>query len=160
MSSYSNNSDTENNGEKSIGGSEPGFEWGETGYGWGEAPPKAPWRQRLVDSFRQDPDSHITNIATEEARPKFGFDHKGAAERTANSGLAHKLKSRHMQMIAIGGSIGKFRSGWSGVVLTYPVRYWFVRHVRCCSLCRRPRFSDHRLWYYRNPHVLHRAGLG
>lgn len=39
--------------------------------------------------------------------PAVGFDHRAAAEKTANSGLDRALKSRHMQMIAIGGSIGK-----------------------------------------------------
>jgi amino acid transporter len=30
---------------------------------------------------------------------------------TANSGLARELKGRHLQMIAIGGSIGEFIHG-------------------------------------------------
>jgi len=66
---------------------------------------KQPWNRRFIDSFKRDPNAHVTNAAMPEGRE---FDHKGAAERTANSGLAHKLKSRHMQMIAIGGSIGEF----------------------------------------------------
>jgi amino acid transporter len=66
---------------------------------------KQPWSRRFIDSFKRDPNAHVTSSST---MPEAGvFDHKGAAERTANSGLAQKLKSRHMQMIAIGGSIGE-----------------------------------------------------
>lgn len=35
------------------------------------------------------------------------FDAKQAAFNTANSGLQKNLKGRHLQMIAIGGSIGE-----------------------------------------------------
>ena len=70
---------------------------------------KEPWSRRFVDSFKRDPNAHVIRAAQGvDATGGHGFDHKGAAERTANSGLAHKLKSRHMQMIAIGGSIGEF----------------------------------------------------
>jgi amino acid transporter len=69
---------------------------------------KQPWNRRFIDSFKRDPNAHVTKEAQrphgEDGR---AFDHRAAAERTANSGLAHKLKARHMQMIAIGGSIGK-----------------------------------------------------
>jgi len=78
---------------------------------WDREPaPKEPWKRRLIDSFKRDPNAHVTKAAqgVDAQAGKGGFDHKTAAERTANSGLAHKLKSRHMQMIAIGGSIGKF----------------------------------------------------
>src|SRR5438045_2410761 len=69
----------------------------------GQTTHKEPWRRRFVDSFKRDPNAHVTR-ATETG--KTGFDHAAAAEATANSGLARKLKGRHMQMIAIGGSIG------------------------------------------------------
>lgn len=67
---------------------------------------KDPWTRRFVDSFKRDPNAALTG-PSETADPKGGFDHAAAAERTANSGLAKKLKGRHMQMIAIGGSIGE-----------------------------------------------------
>jgi amino acid transporter len=70
---------------------------------------KEPWSRRFVDSFKRDPNAHVTKPAQRADGKERGFDHQAAAERTANSGLAHKLKARHMQMIAIGGSIGEHR---------------------------------------------------
>ncbi|RDL29942.1 putative amino acid transport protein GAP1 [Venustampulla echinocandica] len=77
---------------------------------------KRPWKERFVDSFKRDPNAAITKPA--QRNIKGGFDHAGAAERTANSGLAHKLKNRHMQMIAIGGSIGTGLFVTSGAALS------------------------------------------
>lgn len=66
---------------------------------------KGPIFTRLADSFRRETNTNNTHTFKAEGG---GFDHEGAAQRTANSGLARKLKGRHLQMIAIGGSIGKF----------------------------------------------------
>ena len=68
--------------------------------------PKQPWTRRFVDSFRRDPNASVTKKTETSAVSRGRFDHKTAAENTANTGLAQKLQSRHMQMIAIGGSIG------------------------------------------------------
>jgi amino acid transporter len=90
--------------EKSVGqfanGDSP--EWAMTEH------TRDPWTRRFVDSFKRDPNAHVTKPSQrgEGRGERGGFDHAAAAERTANSGLAHKLKGRHMQMIAIGGSIG------------------------------------------------------
>lgn len=67
-------------------------------------PAKQRWIRNIIDSFRRS-----RKTASEDYRlPQTGgFDHVSAAIKTANSGLAHKLKSRHLQMIAIGGAIGE-----------------------------------------------------
>ena len=70
---------------------------------------------RFLDSFKRDPSSilfpsdHLGRVESAG-----GFQHNGAhyydlqlaTLETAHSGLARKLKGRHLQMIAIGGSIG------------------------------------------------------
>ncbi|KAI1336414.1 amino acid permease-domain-containing protein [Xylariaceae sp. FL0016] len=79
---------------------------------------------RLIDGFRRDPNQRVTpknplnEIQAAEAaelrRPMLGrrgsrdhyYDLRLAALQTAQSSLARKLKGRHLQMIAIGGSIG------------------------------------------------------
>lgn len=61
--------------------------------------------QRFVNSFKRDPNAHTTPKGAVAADGRV-FDPDGAAEATANSGLQRHLKGRHLQMIAIGGSIG------------------------------------------------------
>jgi amino acid transporter len=87
-----------------------------------EAAPPGPL-DRFIDGFRRDPNLRITpkdpmdEILLAEMgsinRPMLMrngnshyYDMRLAAVRTAQSGLARKLKGRHLQMIAIGGSIG------------------------------------------------------
>lgn len=89
-----------------------------------EKAPEEPWTRRFVDSFKRDPNAHVTKAAQQVnavdggGTGRGGFDHAAAAQRTANSGLAHKLKGRHMQMIAIGGSIGTGLFVTSGAALS------------------------------------------
>ncbi|CAM1506824.1 Fc.00g064650.m01.CDS01 [Cosmosporella sp. VM-42] len=68
---------------------------------------------RFMDGFKRDPNSSLfapdTVSDIEGGRVHNGahyYDLQSATLETANSGLARKLKGRHLQMIAIGGSIG------------------------------------------------------
>jgi amino acid transporter len=61
--------------------------------------------QRLWDTFKRDPNSALTPQGTVGGNGRV-FDHKTAAYATANAPLARRLKGRHLQMIAFGGSIG------------------------------------------------------
>ncbi|THW72925.1 amino acid permease [Aureobasidium pullulans] len=63
------------------------------------------WSTRMFDSFKRDPNAHATPPGTVGADGKV-FDVETANAATADSGLARHLKGRHLQMIAIGGSIG------------------------------------------------------
>ncbi|PNY23603.1 General amino-acid permease GAP1 [Tolypocladium capitatum] len=71
---------------------------------------------RMLDSFKRDPNSTLfpgnhlgqVNSVTVNSRSHGAhyYDLHQAALESANTGLARKLKGRHLQMIAIGGSIG------------------------------------------------------
>ncbi|OJD35172.1 amino acid permease [Diplodia corticola] len=69
------------------------------------APHQQSWSARVVDSFRRDPNAHATAPTSHGGDDK-SYDLENAAAATAESPLARKLKGRHLQMIAIGGSIG------------------------------------------------------
>lgn len=59
---------------------------------------------RLIDSFKRDPNAHVSK---EVGADETTYDLEGAAAATAASPLHRRLKGRHLQMIAIGGSIGE-----------------------------------------------------
>ncbi|KAL9099554.1 MAG: hypothetical protein Q9163_004961 [Psora crenata] len=71
----------------------------------GKRPAKRSIPTRIRDSFKRDPNLHATPHGVIGADGKV-FDVEAAAQATADSPLARKLKGRHLQMIAIGGSIG------------------------------------------------------
>lgn len=89
--------------------------------------PKASFGHRLIDSFRRDPNLRATPSGVIGANGKV-FDVEAAAQATADSPLARKLKGRHLQMIAIGGSIGMI------CLCTVSLHYSHLR--RHWSLCR------------------------
>lgn len=62
--------------------------------------------RQLFESFKRDPNRTATPVGVIGSNGRV-FDGKGAAKATASSPLARKLQGRHLQMIAIGGSIGK-----------------------------------------------------
>lgn len=74
--------------------------------GYGESQPAGSFAQRFIDSFKRDPNAHVTKSGAEGATGN-AIDLETAAQNTANSALHRRLKGRHLQMIAIGGSIGK-----------------------------------------------------
>ena len=67
--------------------------------------PRASVPRRVINSFRRDPNSRVTPSGVIGANG-IVFDPEAAAKAVADSPLARKLKGRHLQMIAIGGSIG------------------------------------------------------
>ena len=68
-------------------------------------PPKTTLAHRIIDGFRRDPSLRATPHGVVGANGKV-YDVEAAVQATADSPLARRLKGRHLQMIAIGGSIG------------------------------------------------------
>ncbi|QKX62461.1 uncharacterized protein TRUGW13939_09622 [Talaromyces rugulosus] len=85
--------------------------------GYGESEPAGSFSRRFIDSFKRDPNAHVTKRGQVGADGNV-FDAEAAAQATANSPLQRRLKGRHLQMIAIGGSIGTGLFVASGAVLS------------------------------------------
>jgi len=69
-------------------------------YGTSEQVTGSAWT-RFADSFKRNPNARVVTIATDENGVPL------AEQPPAEPALSMNLKNRHLQMIAIGGSIGK-----------------------------------------------------
>jgi hypothetical protein len=106
---------------------------------------KQSFARRFLGSFKRDPNRHATPSGVVGANGRI-FDPHSAAIGTANSPLARKLKGRHLQMIAIGGSIGTASTLF---VLSESVLKSLYRHRSLCSFrqgtcCWRAGVPSHR----------------
>jgi hypothetical protein len=62
--------------------------------------------RRFLDGFKPDARTRLKGSTSDSTVGAKGYDVEAAVEATSQSPLARKLKGRHLQMIAIGGSIG------------------------------------------------------
>ena len=89
---------------------------------------KRPIKNRIWDSFKRDPNARVTKPGAVGADGKV-FDVESAAQATAESPLSRRLKGRHLQMIAIGGSIGisSPQYGLVSLISDFMIRHRSVR---------------------------------
>lgn len=128
---------------------------------------------RFIESFERDPDRRIApKTAASRSRDvedanetdslhdgAHYYDLQHATLVTSNPSLARKLKGRHLQMIAIGGSIGRS-------ALPSPRRPPLTNMSRNRSIHRigqgsgrwRARLFAHRILTYRRHALLHMSG--
>ncbi|KAJ9498205.1 hypothetical protein H2202_006356 [Exophiala xenobiotica] len=80
---------------------------------------KRTFTRRLTESFQRDPNASVTRPSFSAPDLHQHYDAEAAAQATAFSPLLRRLKGRHLQMIAIGGSIGTGLFVGSGKALAY-----------------------------------------
>lgn len=118
--------------------------------------------RRTLDSFKRDPNITISRKGIFGADGRV-FDAEQAAQGTANTALMRRLKGRHLQMIAFGGSIGwwmsfaRFRNEWN-VDCRY--RDWPLRRIREITAAWRTRVSAHSVLPDRHNALLHGSCSG
>jgi amino acid transporter len=104
-----------------------------------------------LESFKRNPNARVVTEATDnEGRPL-------PDQPPAEPALAMKLKPRHLQMIAIGGSIGQRKyPGKADIAHTDPLlRYRSFRWIRIRPCTGWSSISHNRLWPDRCHVVLH-----
>jgi len=102
-----------------------------------------------LESFKRNPNARVVTEATDsEGRPL-------PDQPPAEPALAMKLKERHLQMIAIGGSIGMNIYSHPVITMLISSRYWSLRRIRICSRHRWPCCINYRLRSHWNDVILH-----
>jgi yeast amino acid transporter len=97
--------------EKSASQSLPHKDSGHDDYGSTVETKEGTKMSRFIDSFRQNKNARMVPVVTDdEGKPL-------PDQPPAQPALAMKLKQRHLQMIAIGGSIGMGLSHVLGLVI-------------------------------------------
>ncbi|PGH27851.1 hypothetical protein AJ80_00401 [Polytolypa hystricis UAMH7299] len=80
---------------------------------------KAPLPRRFLDSFRRDPKAFVAHSNNGARKRSKLFDLAEANIALAQTPLRRKLNARHLQMIAIGGSVGTGLFVCSGHILQF-----------------------------------------
>src|SRR5271156_5881109 len=97
--------------EKSASQPMPRYDSGHDDYGSTVETKEGTKMSRFIDSFRQNKNARMVPVVTDdEGKPL-------PDQPPAQPALAMKLKQRHLQMIAIGGSIGMGLSHALGLVI-------------------------------------------
>jgi hypothetical protein len=118
--------------------------------------PQGPLR-RLVDSFKRDENQSVTPRGAIGADGRV-YDPKNAALATATTALHRNLKARHLQMIAIGGSIGEIPFIQTPFTSLTQNRNWSLHCLRKGSQYWWSRFDCHSFQSYWCHALLHNPG--
>lgn len=122
-------------------------------YDYGEAEPISGTKwSHFRDSFKRNPNARMVTVAVDEEGKPF------PDQPPAEPALSMQLKNRHLQMIAIGGSIGVLLLMRSArqEVLTTSRRNWSLRRFRCRPRSRRSGLPRVGIWPHRDHVILHR----
>lgn len=130
--------------------------------------PLAPRFDRFIDGFRRDPNSTFSAAAHLEDPTRQLPLHHGpyydlhlATLENAHIGLARRLKGRHLQMIAIGGSIGTVENAQlTPTRANIGLRNRAVCRVRQIVEQRRPGLTARGLFDSWSDAVLYMSGSG